>query len=67
MLAVEAVFWRFAARRITPNNFIAEVFLAKDGVHQHSEVSVGGMVAVEEHASRFFEQFVAKQQAGRHH
>ena len=41
--------------RVTSNDFIEEVVFAEDGVHEHSEVGVGGVVAVEVDASGFFE------------
>ena len=66
MLAIKAVFWRFASRRIAPNNLISKILSTEDGINEHAQIAIGGVVAVEEDASRFFEQFVAKQQAGGH-
>ena len=50
---------------IPPNNLIPKILSAEDGVHQHSEIAVGGMVAVKEHASGFFEQVRGKGAGGR--
>lgn len=59
---------RFASpSAVRPDNFVAEVGFAEDGVEHQAQVGVGGGVAVEEEGAGFFEQLVALEQAGGHH
>ena len=60
-------FCGIACAGVCPNQFVAEVLFAEDGVEHHAEVGVGGWIAVEEEAAGFFEEFVALEQAGGHH
>ena len=55
-----------AAAAASPCDFVAEVGGAEDGVHQHTEVAVGVVVAVQVEAAGGLEDAVAFQQSGGH-
>jgi len=58
VLAVESVFRSLAAGRITPNDFIAVVFLAENFIHHHFQVMRCGRVAVQVNAAGVFQHAV---------
>ena len=50
-----------------PNNLISEVGFSKHDIHEHAQVGVGGVIAVEVYAPRFFEESMALKHSCGHH